>query len=60
MENTAGSNKNEKDGTKDEGDPNKKLTQRKIKSAKSKPNGKKSAYKFVGDRIYNNDSEHEQ
>ncbi len=53
-------NKNEKDGIQDEGDPNQKAAQRKVKSAKSKPKGRKRAYKFVGDRAYNNDSEHEQ
>lgn len=59
MENSTGVGKNEKDGIKDEGDSNKKAAQRKVKSAKSKPKGEKHAYKFVGDRIYNDESEHE-
>ena len=60
MEKSTGLNKNEKDGFQDEGDANKKAAQRKVKSAKSKPNGKKRAYKFVGDRAYSNESDHEQ
>ena len=60
MENSTEDNKNEKDDFQDEGDPNKNVTQRKVKSAKSKPKGRKRAYKFVGDRAYNNDSEHER
>ena len=60
MENSTGDYKNDKGSIQDKGDPNKKAAQRKIKNAKSKPNGKKRAYKFVGDRAYNNDSEHEQ
>ena len=52
--------KDEKDGFQDEGDPNKNVTQRKIKNAKSKPKGRKRAYKFVGDRAYSNESDHEQ
>ncbi len=60
MKKSTGVNKNEKDGFQDEGDPNKKVAQRKAKNAKSKSKGRKRAYKFVGDRIYNNDSEHEQ
>ena len=60
MENSAGVNKSGKNDVQDEGVSNKKAAQRKVKRAKSKPNGKKRAYKCVGDRIYNNDSEHEQ
>jgi len=60
MENSTEDNKNEKDGFQDEGDPNKNVTQRKIKNTKSKPKGRKRAYKFVGDRAYSNESDHEQ
>lgn len=60
MENSGEDNKNEKDGIQDEGDLNKKASQRKIKNAKSKPKGRKRAYKFVGDRAYSNESDHEQ
>lgn len=60
MKNSTEDNKNEKDDFQDEGDPNKNVTQRKVKSAESKPKGRKRAYKFVKDRAYNNDSEHEQ
>lgn len=59
MENSTGVTNNEKGGIQDEGDSNRKSAQRKVKSAKSKPNGEKRAYKFVGDRIYIDDSEHE-
>ncbi len=60
MEKSTEDNKNKKDGFQDEDDPNKNVTQRKVKSGKSKPKGRKRAYKFVGDRAYNNESEHEQ
>ncbi len=60
MKKSTGVSKNEKDGFQDEADPIKKTAQRKVKNAKSKPKGRKRAYKFVGDRAYNNDSEHEQ
>ena len=60
MKKSTGLNENEKDGFQDAGDANKKASQRKIKNAKSKPNGKKRAYKFVGDRAYSNESDHEQ
>ena len=60
MENSTEDNKNEKDGFQDESDLNKNVTRRKVKNAKSKPKGRKRAYKFVGDRAYNNESEHEQ
>ena len=59
MKNSTGDNNNN-DSIQDEGDPNKKVTKRKAKSVKSKPNGKKRAYKFVGDRAYSNESDHEQ
>ena len=58
MKNSAGDN-NDNDSIQEE-DPNKKVAQRKAKNTKSKPNGKKRAYKFVGDRAYSNESDHEQ
>ena len=60
MENSTEDNRNKKDGIQNESDPNKNVTQRKDKNAKSKPRGRKRAYKFVGDRAYNRDSEHER
>ncbi len=60
MKNSTGDNNNDNDGIQEEDSNNKEVNQRKVKGAKSKPNGRKRAYKFVGDRIYKNDSEHEQ
>ena len=59
MENSTGNNKNGKAGIQNDGELKKKLIRQIVKSAKSIPNNKKSAYRFVGDRIYIDDSEHE-
>ncbi len=59
MKNSTGDNNNDNDSIQEE-DPNKKVAQRKAKNAKSKPKGRKRAYKFVGDRAYSNESDHEQ
>ena len=57
MEVSTGVNKNDKDGIQEE-DSHKEVTQRNVKHEKSMIKDKKSAFKFVGNRICNDDSKH--